>query len=77
MKLKPEILKRLIHAIATTREDEIGCDECFAQLSVFAEQKLKGRTTEKALPLVHDHLLKCKECREEYEALLIAITELI
>lgn len=26
---------------------------------------------------VHDHLMKCKDCREEYEALLFAISELL
>jgi predicted anti-sigma-YlaC factor YlaD len=25
------------------------------------------------MPLVHDHLSKCEDCREVYEALLIAI----
>lgn len=77
MKLKPEILKRIINAIAKTREDEIGCEECFNKLNTFVEQKLEGKSPEIALPLVHDHLLKCKDCREEYEALLVAISELI
>lgn len=77
MKLKPEVLKGILKAIANTRKDEIGCDECISQLNMFAEQKLQGKAPEKALPLVHDHLLKCKDCREEYEALLIAISELL
>lgn len=59
-----------------TREDEIGCDECFDRLSEFAELELTGKTPEKSLPLVHDHLTKCGDCREEYEALLISLKTL-
>lgn len=59
-----------------TVPDEIGCDECFDKLNEFAEMELAGKSPEKALPLVADHLKKCGECRQEYEALLAALEEL-
>lgn len=73
MKLNTDILKNMLRAIIGTREDEIGCDECFEQLDKFIELKLKGRSPEEAMPLVEDHLKRCKDCREEYEALLEAL----
>lgn len=73
MKLNTDILKNMLRAIIGTREDEIGCDECFEQLDEFIELKLKGRSPEEAMPLVEDHLKRCKDCREEYEALLEAL----
>jgi len=76
MNLSPDFLKKMIKMLAATRPDEIGCDECFEQLSEFAERKLAGKSPEKALPLVQDHLMKCKDCREEYEALLDALREI-
>lgn len=67
------ILKKMIRAIKNTRDEEIGCDECFDQLDQFIELKLKGKSPEEALPLVQDHLDRCQDCREEYEVLLEAI----
>jgi hypothetical protein len=72
-KLEVEKLKGLVRAIVTTRPDEIGCDECFEQLDRFVEMELAGRNAAEALPLVEDHLSRCRECREEFEALLGAL----
>ena len=72
-KLEVEKLKGLVRAIVTTRPDEIGCDECFEQLDRFVEMELAGRNAAEALPLVEDHLSRCRECREGFEALLGAL----
>ena len=71
--LNPDDLKRVVRAIAETREEEIGCDECFEQLDLFVETKLSGLDAAAAMPLVQDHLDKCGDCREEFEALLTAL----
>lgn len=73
MKLNAKILKKMLRAVINTRNDEISCDECFKEVDRFIEMELAGTSPEVALPLVHDHLRRCKECREEYEALLEAI----
>ena len=64
---------KLVRAVAETRESEIGCDECFEQMDRFAEIEFSGSDAAPAMPLVHDHLRKCEDCHEQYEALLIAI----
>ncbi len=63
----------LIREIAEVREEEIGCDECFEQVDRFIEMELSGLDAAQAMPLVQDHLEICGECREEYEALLMAL----
>jgi bacterioferritin-associated ferredoxin len=68
-----DIFKMLLREIAKTREVEIGCDECFEQLDRFVEMELSGLNTAQAMPLVQDHLEICGECREEFEALLLAL----
>ena len=68
-----DIFKMLLREIAETREVEISCDECFEQLDRFVEMELSGLNTAQALPLVQDHLEICGECREEFEALLLAL----
>lgn len=76
VKLNLDVLKKMIRGIINTREEEIDCDECFEELDRFIELELKGKSPEEALPLVKDHLDRCKDCREEYEALLDAIKKL-
>lgn len=73
MELTKELLKKMIRAIRMTKPNEIGCDECFDELDHFAELKLAGKSPEKALPLIKDHLERCGNCRQEYEALLEAL----
>ncbi|MFC1996671.1 hypothetical protein ACFLXI_03565 [Chloroflexota bacterium] len=70
MKLSLEFLKNMVRAVASTKPDEIGCDECFEQVDQFVEMKLQGKNAAEALPLVQDHLDRCGGCREEFEALL-------
>lgn len=66
-------LRRLVRTIVTTRAEEIACDECFEQLDCFVEMTLAGVDAVQALPLVQDHLGRCQDCREEFEALLIVL----
>jgi hypothetical protein len=68
-----ELARGMAHQIATTRPDEIGCDECFEQMDEFVEIKLAGKDPAAAMPLVQDHLDRCGNCREEFEALLAAL----
>jgi len=73
MALSLDLLKKLVHSVVSTRPDEIGCDDCFAQLDRFAELVLAGKNAAEAMPLVQDHLDRCMDCREEFEALLRAL----
>jgi len=68
-----DIFRMLLREIAETREVEIGCDECFEQVDRFVEIKISGLNTAQAMPLVQEHLEICGECREEFEALLLAL----
>jgi hypothetical protein len=70
MKVEPAQVKRMVRAILTTREEEIGCDDCFEKVDRFVEMTLAGKDAAEAMPLVADHLQRCRDCREEYEALL-------
>jgi hypothetical protein len=76
MRLEPATLKRMVRNILTARPDEIGCDECFEQLDRFVEMELAGKNAAQAMPLVQDHLERCDDCREEFEALLAALRAL-
>jgi hypothetical protein len=73
MALSLDMLKKMVRSVVSTRPDEIGCDDCFAQLDQFAELVLAGKNAAEAMPLVQDHLDRCMDCREEFEALLRAL----
>lgn len=73
MILTQEFLKKIIVASFNSRPDEIGCDDCFEKLNVFAELKLEGKSAEEAMPFVEDHLNRCSECKQEFEILLEAL----
>jgi len=72
-KLEQDVLYDMFYSILTTRPDEIGCDECFQQLDRFIEITLAGKNAAEAMPLVQDHLDRCADCREEFEALLATL----
>ena len=71
--LDTHALKEMARGIMTTRPDEIGCAECFDRMDSFVEIELAGRDAAEAMPLVQDHLNRCGNCREEFEALLAAL----
>ncbi len=73
MAFKLDTLKKMMHNVMSTRPDEIGCDDCFEQLNRFAELVLAGQPAAALMPLVRDHLDRCADCHEEYEALLRAL----
>jgi deoxycytidylate deaminase len=76
MKIEAQRIKQMVRNILTTRPDEIGCDECLGQLDRFVEMELVGKNAAQALPLVQDHLERCRDCHEEFEALLTAVRHL-
>jgi hypothetical protein len=73
MTIESRRIKQLVRNILTTRPDEIGCDKCLEQLDRFVEMELAGRNAAEAMPLVQDHLERCRDCHEEFEALLKAL----
>ena len=72
-KSEPDRMTTLLQKLAVTEEQEISCDAVHAVLAEFAERKQQGETVGHLMPHVEQHLELCPDCREEYEALLLAI----
>jgi len=66
-------LNSLIQMVIHTEDEELSCDEVFELLDQYAELNIEGQEAAGLLPLVKEHLERCKDCREEYEALLRVI----
>lgn len=68
-----EKVEMLVRSVLTTKEEELGCSECFAVLDRFLELRMEGKEAEEIMPMVQDHLERCGDCHEEYEAILEAL----
>ncbi len=68
-------LKNLVREALQTSDEELSCDDCLDEVDRYVELELAGLDPGSALPMVRDHLRKCGDCREEFEALLAAVRE--
>ena len=56
--------------VARTREQEMSCEECFAELDRLVERVTGGGDINALGALIADHLRRCGDCYEEYAVLL-------
>lgn len=66
-------LKKLLKQLERTQQEELTCDECFELLDEFAQLAHEDRAPGELMPLVEQHLELCRDCREEYEALIATL----
>jgi hypothetical protein len=76
MPLTPEQARALLDMVAVTRENELPCDTCLADIAVFIDVQLTGKPLDAALQAVQDHLDMCRACTEEYQLLRQALASL-
>ena len=65
-KVVGDLMRRLLN----THEEELSCDEVFALVDEYAEASQRGEDVTSLKPLIRHHLDMCRECDEEYHALL-------
>jgi hypothetical protein len=73
MSLSKKEIDELMRQVVLTKDDEIDCERCVAQVAEFAERELAGQSISAGLEAVAHHLSVCAECCEEYRALLQAL----
>ncbi|MBC8506301.1 MAG: hypothetical protein H8D34_15675 [Chloroflexi bacterium] len=61
---------QLLQTLAMTKEDEYSCDDAHHLIDQYVEIKTRGEDVEKLMPMVKHHLDMCRDCFEEYEALM-------
>lgn len=64
------LVTNLIRRLQNTHEEELSCDEVFALVDEYAEANQRGEDVASLKPLIRHHLDMCRECDEEYQALL-------
>lgn len=73
MALSPEQAKALIEMVMVTRDQEMTCDACLADIAEFVEVQLTGTPLSDALQAVQDHLDGCHDCTDKYHVLRLAL----
>jgi hypothetical protein len=68
--LSDELVTRIMHRLVVTDDEELSCDEVFALVDEYAEASQRGEDVAILKPLIRHHLEMCRECDEEYQALL-------
>jgi len=68
-----EMTVRFLKMLEMTQEEELSCEEIHEMLDQFVDLKLRGVDVAEMMPLVKHHLDLCRDCIEEYEALLVAL----
>lgn len=69
--LQDEKLHKLIDCIVTAHlEDHMDCESCGSQIECLAERVAMGANLHELLPEVETHLACCRDCFEEFEALV-------
>jgi hypothetical protein len=64
-------LQKLIDCIVTShRDDCLDCETCAEHLDCLAEKVAEGANLNDLLPDVVNHLCCCRDCFEEFEALV-------
>jgi len=64
---------RMLQMILATKDEVIGCDDCFEVLDRCADLIEAGGSVEEVYPQVKAHLEDCGGCAEEFDALLTAL----
>lgn len=71
MSLHEDELRKLINCIVTSHQDDcLDCESCAQQLDCLAERVAAGGALDDLLPEVHTHLCCCRDCFEEFQALV-------
>lgn len=67
----------LLRAALETEEYEIGCEECYDVLDMYAEVLLAEGNPARVMPTVEQHLKQCNCCAAELEALMIMLNKAV
>jgi uncharacterized protein with PIN domain len=70
MALSPEQIDSLLKMLRDTRDLELTCPECLAELDRYAERTLDAQPLEGVLQRVREHLAACPPCGDEFKLIL-------
>lgn len=76
MNITDRQVEALLQMLALTKDEEADCGKCSRRMAEFAETTLAGKSIPEGLKCIDEHLRICGDCREEFEALKMALSSL-
>lgn len=76
MPLSKNQISTLLSLVASATEDETSCDGCFEHVAQFVESELAKAELCESMLIVKNHMQNCPCCKDEYNALMEAMTAL-
>ena len=64
------VIPVIVRMLRNTEDDELSCDEVLELIDQYADLTSKNEAASKLYPLIRLHLDRCRDCFEEYEALV-------
>lgn len=74
MALTKDQISNLLGMVTSSESDEMACDDCFVKVGEFAELHLASKPVPDAMKAVQIHLEQCLCCKDEFDALLKALS---
>ena len=68
-----ERIKKLIDCLNHSNDSGCDCESAYIEFECLAEQAAQGYDIHEIQPQVADHLDRCTDCREEFDALVAII----
>jgi len=68
--IQDEIVLKFLQVLENVRNEELSCEQMYAQLDEFVEHEVNSHDAAKIMPLIQEHIDMCPECCDEYQALL-------
>lgn len=72
-KLSEEKTLNFLKMLSMTETQEISCTDVYTLIDQYVEKKRRGEDVSAIMPKVKHHLDMCRDCFEEYEALMAAL----
>lgn len=74
MNINDQQIANLLELVALTKDVETDCDHCLKHMAEFAEAQLSGKPIHAGLIAIDEHLQRCADCRDEFQALRDALS---
>ncbi|HIE24903.1 MAG TPA: hypothetical protein EYP74_02770 [Anaerolineales bacterium] len=71
--MKEEKTINFLKMLDMTESQEISCMDVYELIDEYVELKRRGEDVSELMPKVKHHLDMCRDCFEEYEALMVAL----
>ena len=69
-KVPEQVVHGFLQVLEDVRREDVPCSEVYSRLDEYVERQVRGEDAARLMPLLREHFDLCRDCCDEYEALL-------